>query len=196
MSEPLVEIVGTPLERAMGGAVARRLAQVPIKFGEMWSVEDCPPELLEHLALAVSVDVWDVEWPEPTKRAVIARSIALHRAKGTLGSVQGLLKAAGYGDAEILEGPTLARAGAGQRAGDGLRAHLLTHWAQYQVRLTQPINRRAADLLRVLLASVAPVRCALARIVATLGIEAGEGRAAGAGWTAGGTVIVTSEDIQ
>ncbi|MGR3484071.1 MAG: phage tail protein I [Paracoccaceae bacterium] len=185
----------TALERALEAVAAARLGAIGLTFADLWSAERCPAHLLGHLAWSLSVDLWDEAWSEAVKREVCARSIAVHRRKGSAASVRDLLAAAGYGAAEVTEGPTLARAGMGQRAGAGLRAHGLTHWAQYRVRTTAPITRRAAELLARLLAQVVPVRSRLARVTSAVGIAAGEDRAAGPDWTAGATVEITLEAI-
>lgn len=42
-----------------------------------------PVAILDHLAWENSVDVWDPDWPDDVKRAVIAISAEVHRYKGT-----------------------------------------------------------------------------------------------------------------
>lgn len=121
----------------------------------------CPEPLLGHLAWALSVDEWDTEWAESTKREVIAASADVHRRKGSIGAVRRALNAAGYGDAEIVE-----RHGwdfyNGAAAHDGsLKYEELDHWAEYRVRLDRPISQRQADQVRKLLEAVAPVRALL-----------------------------------
>lgn len=56
----------------------------------------CPVELLGWLAWAFSVETWDASWSEATKRAVIMRSIEVHRLKGTIGAVRRALNTLGY----------------------------------------------------------------------------------------------------
>ena len=43
----------------------------------------------------MSVDDWSPDWPEKTKRAVIAASLKVHQRKGTLDSIREVLKALG-----------------------------------------------------------------------------------------------------
>ena len=62
----------------------------------------CPAELLPWLAYALSVDVWNPQWPESTKRAICANSLAMHLHKGTLGGIEDALAALGI-QAEITE---------------------------------------------------------------------------------------------
>ncbi|MCK5934495.1 MAG: phage tail protein I [Fulvimarina manganoxydans] len=44
---------------------------------------ECPMAFLPLLARALSVDLWDEDWPEAKKRSVVARAKAHHRAKGS-----------------------------------------------------------------------------------------------------------------
>jgi phage tail P2-like protein len=48
----------------------------------------CPAELLPWLAYGLSVDTWDADWSEEAKRDAVARSIEMHRLKGTRLSVE------------------------------------------------------------------------------------------------------------
>lgn len=63
----------------------------------------CPVELLGWLAWSLSVDVWDPEWDEATKRRVIQHALEVHRKKGTAKSVVLALEAIGL-TTEIIEG--------------------------------------------------------------------------------------------
>lgn len=86
------------LERATGPELLR-----PAPLREIWSPDKCPPELLPWLAHAFSVDAWDPEWPEATKREVIRQSVAVHRVKGTRGALVRALEAAGF-RIDLVEG--------------------------------------------------------------------------------------------
>ncbi|WP_313073381.1 phage tail protein I [Melaminivora sp.] len=83
----------TALEHALeaGGA---RLDALSVPLRELWSPAACPAPLLPWLAWAFSVDAWDDAWSEPQKRAAIAASYAVHRAKGTVAAVRQALRAA------------------------------------------------------------------------------------------------------
>lgn len=89
------------LERAAEQATAR-IGRVPVPIGDVWDPDACPEPLLPWLAWALSVDRWDPEWPEETKRAVIAASIPAHRRRGTLAAVKAALEDIGavYGVTE------------------------------------------------------------------------------------------------
>lgn len=93
MMASLLPYNATPAERALE-AVGVDVTGLPIigGFRDPWT---CPAALLPWLAWSLSVDVWDMEWPEQIKRQVIAESIAVHRVKGTVGAVRRALAATG-----------------------------------------------------------------------------------------------------
>ena len=78
------------VERALEAGTAR-LADVDAPIAPLWDPATMPVDQLPYLAWAFSVDSWDPDWPEATKRDAVARSIALHRVKGTRMSVEAVL---------------------------------------------------------------------------------------------------------
>ncbi|GIX38020.1 MAG: phage tail protein I [Silanimonas sp.] len=102
MSEPsLLPPNATPAERALEGATAR-LADVSTPLRDLWNPDTCPAALLPWLAWALAVPGWQPDWSETAKRRAIARSIAVHRRRGTFGAVRRVLDALGF-EAEIVE---------------------------------------------------------------------------------------------
>lgn len=94
MSESLLPPNARPAERALEAAIAASapdLRTIPL----LMDPARCPPELLSWLAWAMSVDVWDPAWDTATKRRVIARSIYVHRRKGTRAAVEQAVTSAG-----------------------------------------------------------------------------------------------------
>lgn len=77
----------TALEKALE-QVAASMLDLPELVRAVWSPHDCPIELLPWLAWGFSVDVWDADWPEATKREAVALAIASHRQKGTPAAVR------------------------------------------------------------------------------------------------------------
>lgn len=63
----------------------------------LWNPEECPEELLIYLAWALSVDRWNDEWSEDTKRRVCRDSLDIHRMKGTTKSLKMAVDSIGYG---------------------------------------------------------------------------------------------------
>lgn len=82
----------SPLEARV--AASHPLA-LPVPLRSLYNPETCPAELLPFLAWAFSVDVWEADWPDATKRRVIAESFAVHRIKGTRLAVEKALAAMG-----------------------------------------------------------------------------------------------------
>lgn len=50
--------------------------------------ELCQIEFLPWLAWAMSVDVWDPNWPTDTQRSVVRESIQIHQQKGTVAGLK------------------------------------------------------------------------------------------------------------
>ncbi|GJA54739.1 phage tail protein I [Aeromonas caviae] len=78
---------------ATAGAAAQ---QLPIPLRTLWSPWTCPAHLLPYLAASWSVDRWDDNWPEATKRQVIANSYFVHSRKGTIGAIRRVVEPLGY----------------------------------------------------------------------------------------------------
>lgn len=74
-------------------ALEQRLTDLEIPIEQLWNPATCPVVALPYLAWAVSVDVWDPNWPENIKRQVIAAAPELHRIKGTPKAVKQALTA-------------------------------------------------------------------------------------------------------
>lgn len=77
-----------PIERALDAAGQARLQQLKIKIRHLWDATTCPAEWLPVLAWSLGVDTWRSDWPEATKRAVIAATPTIKRLKGTVGAVR------------------------------------------------------------------------------------------------------------
>ncbi len=86
----------TALMRAVSAAGAARRAAFPADLvGRSWDPLTCDEALLDWLANALSVDVWNPSWDVLRKRAAVAASPDLHRIKGTLEGVARHLAEAG-----------------------------------------------------------------------------------------------------
>lgn len=164
--EPLPEVPSllpanaTPAERALEQATAR-VGAVPTPLRALWNPDTCPAQLLPWLAWALGVDDWEPGWPEEVQRSVIRASIDVHRHKGTVAAIRTAIHAAGYPDAEIIEG-WAANLYDGAILYDGSELHASAdEWAEYRVRLLQPVTVAKANALRRILARVAPLRCHL-----------------------------------
>lgn len=154
----------TSPERALFGAVEEAFDAIEVPIARLWDADSCPAELLAYLAWALSVDEWDPDWPEETRRDVIRASANVHRHKGTLGAIRDAVAAAGYGDSTIVEGMDVDFHD-GEITRDGTRNYgTAVHWATYRIYLTRPLTIDQADSLRRILDFVAPARCHLAEL--------------------------------
>ncbi len=79
------------IERAETG-----IEQIPVPLNTLWDPDHCPVPLLPYLAWACSVNRWDKNWPEQTKRAVIRASWKIHRHKGTIAALRQAVEPFGY----------------------------------------------------------------------------------------------------
>lgn len=78
------------LERAVEHATA-----IPVPLRTLWDPMQCPYSLLPWLAWACSVDEWDDQWSEQTKRQMIADAFMVHCYKGTPFALQKALDSLG-----------------------------------------------------------------------------------------------------
>lgn len=95
MSDHLLPPSATESERALSLTCAERCAPIIPAARALWDPQTCPAALLPWIAWALSVDVWDATWPEATKRAVVAASMAVHRRKGTVGAMRAAVGSSG-----------------------------------------------------------------------------------------------------
>jgi len=102
MSNSLLPPNATAQERALEGTIAR-LGEIEVPLRGLWSPQTCPARLLPWLAWALSIDFWESDWPEQTKRDVVAGSLELHRHKGTPWAVEQALVLAGIPFARVVE---------------------------------------------------------------------------------------------
>lgn len=122
---------GTLLERAVSEAMRQDL---PVDVASLWNPWRCPAPLLPYLAWALHLgetEGWALAVTEDQQRALIARSIALHRRKGTPWSIREALRMAGFNDLELQERLPVARydAAIGYTGAETYSAY---GWAQFR----------------------------------------------------------------
>ena len=88
MAEVLLPPNAAPFERAAEQSMALYGDRRPIVIDTLWDPARCPEALLPFLAWGLGVRRWDPDWPEATRRKVVAEAIATHRRRGTLGAVR------------------------------------------------------------------------------------------------------------
>lgn len=94
-SRQLLPPNGTPLERAAAEALAE-IQRVPVPLRQLWNPATCPAHLLPYLAWAFSVDRWDTNWSDATKRGVISAAFYVHQRKGTISALRRVVEPLGY----------------------------------------------------------------------------------------------------
>ncbi|EHW2951315.1 TPA: phage tail protein I [Escherichia coli] len=96
MSEPsLLPPSASDFMRCVERGTAR-LSALPVSLNQLWDPDTCPVALLPYLAWALSVDRWDRDWTEETKRQVIRDARAIHRHKGTISAIRRVVEPFGY----------------------------------------------------------------------------------------------------
>lgn len=80
----------TPLERALESA-ALRVTAIDVPGHTLNDPVAIPAHVLPFLAWHLSVDRWESDWSEATKRAAVADAISAQRRKGTPASVEAVL---------------------------------------------------------------------------------------------------------
>lgn len=95
MSDRLLPTGSSSLEVAAAEALAT-LSTMNVPLRQLWNPWKCPLPLLPYLAWAWSVDRWDSNWSESTKRNVVAASLYIHRHKGTTGAIRRVVEPLGY----------------------------------------------------------------------------------------------------
>lgn len=100
-AQQLVPKNSTSLEIQAAQALAE-IQRVPIPLRQLCNPNTCPVSVLPYLAWAFSVDRWDSNWSEATKRAAIRSSRYIHAHKGTIGALRRVVEPLGY-LIEVLE---------------------------------------------------------------------------------------------
>lgn len=95
MNKRLLPVGSTPLEIAAAQACTR-MADIEVPLSKLWNADTCPLVLLPYLAWAWSVDRWDENWPEATKRSVVKAAYIVHKRKGTIGAIRRVVEPLGY----------------------------------------------------------------------------------------------------
>lgn len=93
MIDTLLPPTATELEKNVSQSCQIRL-DVDVRF--LWDPYLCPVNWLPFLAWQYSVDRWDENWAEKTKRKVIADSYFTHKIKGTIKAIKRAIEPFGY----------------------------------------------------------------------------------------------------
>lgn len=93
--QTLLPCNASALERALDITPAIALNSIPHYVRDTANADTIPNVLLPWLAWSRRVEVWDSNWSDEQKRAVIKASFEVHRKKGTVGAVKNALAALG-----------------------------------------------------------------------------------------------------
>lgn len=96
MSEGRLLPTGSSVLEVAAARACADIENIPVPLRRLWNPDTCPVSLLPWLAWAYSVDRWDSEWPEETKREVVRAAFYIHRRKGTIGAVRRVVEPLGY----------------------------------------------------------------------------------------------------
>lgn len=92
----------TELERILSSVDRRQLSLPTDLIKDVHDFDRCPPEWLPLLAVAWSVDEWNPDWSEETKRNAIKASLSIHKKKGTAAALKEAIAVLGM-DAVVEE---------------------------------------------------------------------------------------------
>ena len=161
MNSYLLPIGSSKLEKQLSNTFSA-ISEIPVPIRLLWSAENCPINLLPWLAWSLSVDEWDDEWSEESKRQAILNSINIHKHKGTISAIRRVMQSVGYGEVDIIENQSL-KTWNGELNFDGSETfeHEEMHWAEYKIVLHQPITIEESKQVRRILNENAPARCHL-----------------------------------
>lgn len=112
----------TEIERRLAVAGAA-IAEIPNPIRDIGQAATCPANVLPFLAWERSVDRWEPEWSEATKRAVIDASFLVHQRKGTVGAIRRAIEPLGF---EVRVVPWYEMQPEGRRGTFRLDVHVLS----------------------------------------------------------------------
>lgn len=95
MNKQLLPNNSSALEVAAAQALAQ-MVEIPVPLRDLIDPYKCPLPLLPYLAWAYSVDYWDSDWSEESKREAVAAAYFVHLHKGTFGAVKRVVEPLGY----------------------------------------------------------------------------------------------------
>ncbi|HGJ5865431.1 MULTISPECIES: phage tail protein I [Arsenophonus] len=95
MHKTLLPTGSTALEKAASVALSQ-IKTLPIPLRTLMDPDTCPVHLLPYLAWSFSVDRWDKDWSEKTKREAIKAALFIHQHKGTIGALRRVVEPLGY----------------------------------------------------------------------------------------------------
>ncbi|OSI24636.1 phage tail protein I [Neisseria dumasiana] len=125
----------------------------------------CDPKWLPWLAWENSIgdaEGWSFAETEEARRRVVADYVRRHQLKGTPAAIRTLFRDLQLGEVEILERAARLRWN-GKENFDGRNVFggAPGDWAKYAVVLKRVVSVRQAEVIKQILAEIAPARCEL-----------------------------------
>ncbi|WP_269497184.1 phage tail protein I [Castellaniella sp. S9] len=152
------------LERALESAPTTDFA---VSLTDLWNPWTCPEQALPWLAWALHItdaEGWSLAVTTDQKRALIARSVELHKKKGTPFSIREALKSIGFNEVEILERLPINRYD-GTQTHAGAQRYDAYGWAEFRLLAdvgdTQPITSAQTERIVQTVNEWKPARCHL-----------------------------------
>lgn len=87
-ADHLLPSTSTPLEKIFGATAEARIAGIPSPIHLLNDATSAPSAFLSALAFEVGVDLWDENWTDVKKRAVIQKQISLKKILCTIGGIR------------------------------------------------------------------------------------------------------------
>ncbi len=141
-------------------------------------IENVDPVLLQHFAEWFSLSnepAWSYAANDDARRLLAAGAVMLHRRKGTPWAVKRVLELIGMGDDTRLTEGGIQRRYDGTVAADGSRKYSGAAWAEYSIEAdlgeNAGLDAGTGNLIREVLAGIAPARCHLTDITYRADVE-------------------------
>lgn len=93
MNKTLLPPTATTLEKNLSQA---GVFAPSLNLRSLWTAKTCPAAFLPYLAWQYSVDRWDENWDESTKRKMIAEAFEIHKLKGTKEAILRVVEPFGF----------------------------------------------------------------------------------------------------
>lgn len=163
--ETLLPSNSTPLQQALAQVSHQNLNLDANLLRRSKRPGQCTADLLPWLAWENSIgdaEGWRFAENEQQRRRLIEDYILKHALKGTPAVIRQLFRDMQLGEIDIVERVQSAKwDGLASFNGDYYFSGEQGDWAWYGIKIYRPITNEQADILRAMLAELAPARCRL-----------------------------------
>lgn len=156
----------SPLQHALAKLTEHELASLDFRvITHSHRADVCHSRWLPFLAWENSIadaEGWGFAETEAAQRALIANYTQIHQLKGTPAAIRQLFADLQLGDIDIIERVgDLRWDGTAQFDGKHLFGGYAGDWAQYGIVLKRVVSVAQAEVIKHILAEIAPIRCQL-----------------------------------